>query len=49
MQKANQAGYDEKIKQLLEMYRLVDEAEAILEDKHRILMTLDVFLMLPGN
>ena len=34
MQKANQAGYDEKIKQLLEMYRLVDEAEAILEDKH---------------
>lgn len=34
MQKANKAGYDEKIKQLQEMYHLVDEAEAILEDKH---------------
>lgn len=34
MQKANQAGYDEKIKQLQQMYALVDEAEAILEDKH---------------
>ena len=35
MQKANKAGYEEKIKQLQEMYKLVDEAEAILEDKHR--------------
>ena len=34
MQKANQAGYDEKIKQLQQMYALVDDAEAILEDKH---------------
>ncbi len=34
MQKANQAGYDEKIKQLQQMYELVDEAETILEDKH---------------
>lgn len=33
MQKANQTGYDEKIKQLQEMYSLVDEAEAILENK----------------
>jgi D-glycero-alpha-D-manno-heptose-7-phosphate kinase len=34
MQKANQAGYDEKIKQLQQMYALVDEAERVLEDKH---------------
>ena len=34
MQKANQAGYDEKTKQLQRMYWLVDEAEAVLEDKH---------------
>ncbi len=34
MQKANQAGYNEKIKQLQQMYDLVDEAEAVLEDKH---------------
>ncbi len=34
MQKANQAGYDEKIKQLQQMYALVDDAEAVLEDKH---------------
>ena len=34
MQKANKAGYDEKIKQLQEMHKLVDEAETILEDKH---------------
>lgn len=34
MQKANQSGYDEKIKQLQQMYALVDEAEAVLEDKH---------------
>ncbi len=34
MQKANQAGYDEKIKQLQQMYELVDEAEQVLEDKH---------------
>ena len=34
MQKANQAGYNEKIKQLQQIYDLVDEAEAVLEDKH---------------
>lgn len=35
MQKANKAGYDEKIKQLQEMYNLVDDAEQVLEDKRR--------------
>ncbi len=34
MQKANQDGYDRKIKQLRDMYALVDEAEAVLEDKN---------------
>lgn len=34
MQKANQSGYDEKIKQLQQMYSLVDDAEKVLEDKH---------------
>ena len=34
MQKANAIGYVEKIKQLQEMYSLVDEAEKVLEDKH---------------
>ena len=34
MQKANQSGYEEKVKQLQQMYRLVDEAQAVLEDKH---------------
>ena len=34
MQKANATGYAEKIKQLQEMYRLVDDAETVLEDKH---------------
>ena len=34
VQKANQAGYEEKIKQLLEMYKLVDEAEAVLENNN---------------
>lgn len=34
MQKANAIGYKEKIKQLQEMYVLVDNAETILEDKH---------------
>ena len=34
MQKANQVGYDEKIKQLQQMYALVDDAEAVLEDRH---------------
>lgn len=33
MQKANQAGYDGKIKRLQEMYALVDEAEKTLEDR----------------
>ena len=33
LQKANQAGYDEKVKQLQQMYALVDEAERVLEDK----------------
>ena len=34
MQKANQDGYDEKVKQLQQMYALVDETEKVLEDKH---------------
>lgn len=34
MQKANRAGYDEKVRQLQQMYALVDQAERILEDKH---------------
>ena len=34
MQKANANGYAEKIKQLQQMYTLVDEAEKVLEDKH---------------
>ena len=34
MQKANATGYAEKQKQLQEMYALVDDAEAVLEDKH---------------
>lgn len=34
MQKANATGYAEKIKQLQQMYELVDEAEVVLEDKH---------------
>jgi len=34
MQKANATGYAEKIKQLQQMYALVDEAEKVLEDKH---------------
>ncbi|MBR6897979.1 MAG: kinase [Lachnospiraceae bacterium] len=34
MQKANAIGYAEKIKQLQEMYSLVDEAQTVLEDKH---------------
>ena len=34
MQKENLSGYNEKIKQLQQMYALVDDAEKILEDKH---------------
>ena len=34
LQKTNQAGYDEKVKQLQQMYALVDDAESVLEDKH---------------
>lgn len=34
MQKANASGYAEKVKQLQQMYALVDDAEAVLEDKH---------------
>ena len=34
LQKANQAGYDEKVKQLQQMYALVNDAEKTLEDKH---------------
>ena len=34
MQKANSAGYAEKIEQLQEMYNLVSEAQAVLEDKY---------------
>ena len=33
MQRINQVGYDEKIKQMQAMYCLVDEAEKVLEDK----------------
>ena len=34
MQKANAVGYKEKVLQLQEMYKLVDEAQHILEDKY---------------
>ncbi len=34
MQKANAAGYAEKIRQLRQMYLLVNDAEAVLEDKN---------------
>ena len=34
IQKANAKGYAEKIKQLQQMYALVDEAEKVLEDTH---------------
>ena len=34
IQKSNALGYAEKIRQLQEMYKLVDEAAAILENKH---------------
>ena len=34
LQKANAVGYKEKVKQLQEMYELVDEAQKVLEDKH---------------
>ena len=34
LQKANQAGYDEKVKQLQQMYSLVGDAEKVLTDKH---------------
>ncbi len=34
MQKANATGYAEKVKQLQQMYALVDDAESVLEDKH---------------
>ena len=44
MQKANKAGYEEKIKQLQQMYELVDEAEKVLEDKHRDLDDFGVLL-----
>ena len=40
MQKVNAIAYAEKKKQLQEMYRLVDDAQAVLEDKH---CDLDVF------
>ena len=46
MQKENQKGYNEKIKQLQEMYTLVGEAEAVLEDTHR---NLDDFGRLLDN
>lgn len=34
MQKANAVGYSKKVKQLQQMYALVDDAEKVLEDKH---------------
>ena len=40
MQRVNQMGYNEKIKQLKQMYELVGEAETVLEDKHS---DLDIF------
>lgn len=44
LQKANQSGYKEKVKQLQHMYALVDEAERILEDKHRNLDDFGIML-----
>lgn len=35
MQKINKVGYEDKVKQLQQMYALVDEAERVLENKHR--------------
>lgn len=35
VQKANLAGYSEKVKQLQQMYDLVNEAEKVLEDRNR--------------
>lgn len=35
MQKANLTGYAEKVKQLQQMYDIVNNAEDVLEDKHR--------------
>lgn len=46
MQKENQHGYEEKTKQLLEMVKLVDRAEEILEDKHK---NLDEFGILMND
>ena len=34
MQKANATGYSEKVRQLRQMYALVDEAQKVLENKH---------------
>ena len=34
IQKVNQVGYNEKIKQLQQMYSLVDDAQNVLEDKN---------------
>ncbi len=34
MQEANRAGYERKVKQLQQMYHLVDDAETILEDRY---------------
>lgn len=44
MQKANATGYAEKIKQLQQMYSLVDDAEKVLEEKHRDLDDFGRFL-----
>ncbi len=35
LQKVNQAGYDEKVKQLQQMYAGVDDAEKVLTDQYR--------------
>ena len=34
IQKVNQTGYDEKVKQLQQMYELVEQAEKVLEDRY---------------
>ena len=49
MQKANKQGYKNKINQLQEMYQLVNEAEMILEDKHRDLDDFGRLLDLTWN
>jgi len=44
MQKVNQTGYREKIRQLQQMYALVEDAEAVLEDKYSDLNDFGILL-----